>query len=350
MHKKLLVIGGLPNKEHKCQYGGATVLMDNFIEYLTKNKYNFRFVQTNKFIDPQTLQLRPLKNNIYFLYKFICNLHWCDVVMFNFSDNSTAGVFPLLSRISRIFGKKVILRKFGGSLSIYFNNLSDRKIERLTKALKACDMIFLETKAAISHLEQLLGKSETIHWFPNVRKNKFNKKNKSEIGHRIGFLSHICDSKGVGDIIEAVKLLPKKYIIELYGAIKEDKYENINWEEHNIKYFGEISSDEVGEILPQLSLVLLPSYKEGYPGIIIESLAAGVPVIGSNVGGIPEIIKDGINGRIVNTGSPKEIADAILSFNSENYASYSENAYKTFTEYFESDKTNERIVLLISNL
>ena len=115
-------------------------------------------------------------------------------------------------------------------------------------------------------------------------------------------MSHVSDEKGVGTLLEAFRLLPKDYQLDIYGAIKDKRYENYDWEKRHVSYKGEISSDEVLRKLNEYQLLVLPtSYREGYPGIIIEALSLGVPVVSTIVGGIPEIIQDGKTADWLNT-------------------------------------------------
>ena len=69
---------------------------------------------------------------------------------------------------------------------------------------------------------------------------------------------------------------------------------------------------DVPEILRRLDLLVLPSKTEGFGRVLIEAMAAGVPIVATRVGGIPEVVTDGRTGRLVPTGSPKELAQAIL--------------------------------------
>lgn len=348
---KILLIGGLPNEKYNCQYGGATVLMKNLYDYFVKKGVSFQFVQTNKFINHKTLELIPWKNNLWFFVNFLWYIIWCDVAMFNFSDHATAKMYPILNKIAKALGKKTVLRKFGGSFALYLENKSASSIKKIEKALKQTDLIFLETKDGIAHMNKFIKDEKNVIWFPNVRKAAPVRKNPHEFSKKLVFMSHVSNEKGVGALLEAFKELPEGYELDFYGAIKEDCYRQFDWDAHGVSYKGEISSADVLKLLPNYQLLLLiTSHREGYPGIVIESLSVGVPVITTKVGGIPEIIQDGYNGRLVDIGNISQIVNAICSFNENNYPTFSDNAYKSFCDFFESDNVNERILKNIINL
>jgi glycosyltransferase involved in cell wall biosynthesis len=69
---------------------------------------------------------------------------------------------------------------------------------------------------------------------------------------------------------------------------------------------------DLDQVLPALDLVVLPSYTEGLPNIVLESLAASVAVVATAVGGTPEIIDDGVHGFLVPPGNATSLARRIL--------------------------------------
>lgn len=75
---------------------------------------------------------------------------------------------------------------------------------------------------------------------------------------------------------------------------------------------GWISHDDLPKYLNQLRLLVLPSYTEGLPNIMLEAMACGTPVLATPVGAIPDVIRDGETGFIMEDNSPECIARNVL--------------------------------------
>ncbi|MNL27698.1 putative poly(glycerol-phosphate) alpha-glucosyltransferase [compost metagenome] len=116
--------------------------------------------------------------------------------------------------------------------------------------------------------------------------------------------SHLRESKGIQDLIEAVNLLP----LEIKNEIKIDVYGDGPYKEQLVNKI-EIyslqncfaimgSKSNLNEIFSQYDYMLQPTYMECFSLSILESLAANVPVITTNVGGNTEVISSDKNGYI----------------------------------------------------
>ncbi|MCG8399319.1 glycosyltransferase, partial [Bacillus atrophaeus] len=70
--------------------------------------------------------------------------------------------------------------------------------------------------------------------------------------------------------------------------------------------------DSVEELYAISDLKLLLSEKESFGLVLLEAMACGVPCIGTNIGGIPEVIKDGTSGYLVNVGDVEDTAEKAL--------------------------------------
>jgi glycosyltransferase involved in cell wall biosynthesis len=70
--------------------------------------------------------------------------------------------------------------------------------------------------------------------------------------------------------------------------------------------------NDVPQILPYCKVLLVPSWNEPFGRVVIEAMAAGIPVIGSNAGGVKEIIQDGVTGYLVTPKDPQKIAEKVI--------------------------------------
>jgi len=137
---------------------------------------------------------------------------------------------------------------------------------------------------------------------------------------RILFVGHINEHKGVDLLIsatdEVVRRGYRKIIVELVGggsprAVKKFKEEVSRRELEKYIIFEGIRED-VPSLLSKADLFVLPSRVEGSPTTILEALAVGVPVIASNVGGIPDIIRSGKNGILVPSENKEALIQAMM--------------------------------------
>jgi glycosyltransferase involved in cell wall biosynthesis len=132
--------------------------------------------------------------------------------------------------------------------------------------------------------------------------------------------------------------------ILIFGGPGSDKKEVLDWREtlkfkDKVEILGNIKPSQVREYMEIISLVIIPSKEEGVPNIGFESLAMGLPILGSNVGGIPELVINDINGWILEpndeSGWIEKINDIIQNADilSEMGAKSRQIAEKEFSHY-----------------
>ena len=104
----------------------------------------------------------------------------------------------------------------------------------------------------------------------------------------------------------------------IVGGGKEEEYLRFLIQrlglENSVKLLGPLSPDKVGLELAQADLYLSSSLSEGISNAVLEAMAIGLPIVSTNVGGMPEVIENGLTGLLVEPYAPEQIADAIKRF------------------------------------
>jgi glycosyltransferase involved in cell wall biosynthesis len=135
------------------------------------------------------------------------------------------------------------------------------------------------------------------------------------------FLGQSAGLKGHEDFIAALQLAKKKYpdfhavIVggAWAGAIKYENYLRELGRRHCNGYLTFAATrPDIPDIYPDLDLAVVPSHTENIPFAAIEALLSGVPVLTTNVGGLPDLVQEGVSGRLVPPRNPAAIADAIV--------------------------------------
>lgn len=139
----------------------------------------------------------------------------------------------------------------------------------------------------------------------------------------VGALTKWHGYKGVDVLLQALRISVKssqKIMLLVVGeGDLKPQYElmadKLGVADHVI-FAGNSSDEELPEFYAASKLLALPSkdMSEGFGLTLLEANATGIPCIGSNTGGIPEIIRDGYNGRLVPPNNPEALAQGILSF------------------------------------
>jgi len=134
---------------------------------------------------------------------------------------------------------------------------------------------------------------------------------------RLLFAGRLTAEKGVRVIIEAMRRVPRDVPVALTIAGKgtlEDEVRAAAAADSRITFAGYISGDGKVNAFTDADVLLLPSlWYENAPVVVLEAAAYGLPVIGSNLGAIPEFVRDGVNGLLFEPGNPESLAGAIMS-------------------------------------
>lgn len=131
------------------------------------------------------------------------------------------------------------------------------------------------------------------------------------------FLGRLGVQKGIYDLLEAVSRIRARFPDvrllcggdgDLDGVAQRAKELEVA---ENISILGWVAGEEKQRLLAEAAVYVLPSYNEGLPMGVLEAMAAGLPVVSTMVGGIPDAMQDGVEGYLVEPGNVAALANKI---------------------------------------
>lgn len=136
-------------------------------------------------------------------------------------------------------------------------------------------------------------------------------------GERLEKQAHYCyvgrlsEEKGIRTLLNVASSIPNKLKILGTGPLArelQDAYHNCT----QIEFMGFQNWDVCRQVIASASFSVMPSEcYENYPFAVIESLCLGTPVLGANIGGIPELIKEGMTGELFESGNKQELVEKL---------------------------------------
>ncbi|WP_158598843.1 MULTISPECIES: glycosyltransferase family 4 protein [unclassified Halorubrum] len=137
---------------------------------------------------------------------------------------------------------------------------------------------------------------------------------KQELSYRALFVGRITERKGLDVLFEAAER-DRKYQFDICGdGTYGERVKERSAKHSNVKYHGYVSSERLARLRDKADTAVVPSlWMENSPLTIYESFANGLPVVGSNIGGIPELISPGTNGELFTPGNAKSLINSLDS-------------------------------------
>ncbi|MCZ6688654.1 MAG: glycosyltransferase [Planctomycetota bacterium] len=234
-------------------------------------------------------------------------------------ERTVASIFGVLAGwlagVPKIFVKR-------GSLPWWPNSLY-RALDRL--AMVRSDGVIVPSKAIREGLMKEQSLPERIFTIiphgvaipaggPSQRPEKGNGNGE---GPTVGCVANFNPRKDHESLIEAFRMVSDdipaaRLILVGSGPLEAELRERVANAglREKVQFLG--TRTDVPSLLPGFDLLVLPSLTEGFGRVLIEAMAAGVPVIASAVGGVPEVVSDGWSGLLVRPRSPDDLHGAIL--------------------------------------
>ena len=288
-----------------------------------------------------------------------------DIVIFF----GTVEIIPII--FAKLMRKRTIVMAGGSAWKsadkIYrerLSRLSAFVFPRILKTLERIDFslsdrIIVQSTSVIDFLDLGRYRQKLASGGEYIDMNVFQmKKELKKRKNLVGYIARLSEGKGVMNFVKAMPLVLEKsntveFLIGGYGPLQnkigaKTKEDNLS---QNANLVGYIHPNELVDHLNQLKLFVLPSYSEGLPIGVLEAMACGTPVLATPVGGIPDVIKDGETGFIIENNTPECIAkNVIRTLEHPNLEEIVKNARKVIEKEYGYEAAVERYSKILENI
>lgn len=289
---KVLVVA----TSHKTRGGIASVIKAHETGEQWK-KYHCKWIQTHRDGSP----IRKLWHLITALIEYLILLPFYDIVHIHVGLRASVKRKLIFARIAKIYKKKIIVH-FHPSTE---KHLFDQKLSiPIKKLFDYANLLIVLSPQWTRWINQAFPdrhyKMKVLYNPCPIVNRDFSKKK-----NVILYAGTLNERKGYNRLLQSFALIANKYsawkiVFAGNGEIEQGKklQKKLGIEDNQIEFLGWVSGKEKEKTFQEASIYCLPSWGEGFPMGVLDAWAYGIPVITTPVGGIIDIIKNGVNGLI----------------------------------------------------
>ena len=326
--------------------GGMVSVVNNYLNYKDWKDVKISYIPTHINAHKYILIL-------YFMWAYIKILCLTlagkvDIVHLHTAERGSFFRKAFLVQTFSFLGIKTVMHHHAAEFEQFYANLPEKRKKYVRHILELTDLNIVLGESFVRLLKEKApnAKVKVLHNAVGVYSyNPYNKDAKN-----ILFLGVICERKGIYDLLQAIKLLDsqidKNIKLYLCGDGEIDKVQQMINElgiSYRIAHIGWIVGEQKKTIMEHAMVNILPSYNEGLPMTILETMAYGIPNISTNIASIPEVLHNNKNGFLVKPGDIDALAEVIKEIieNRSLREEFSQESYQLISESFSLDKNIE---------
>ena len=313
--KHILMLGADPERVK----GGVSTCAKNILSSDIIKDYPVTYIATK--VDGSNLVKLCVAIQAVFL--FLWKLGTIKVALVHIHGSHYASFYRkmIFILLSKLMCKKMLFHCHGSRFDQFYHEGPSWQKRLIQKVLSLCDRVVVLSPYWKIFFQGFLNAS-SLRILPNaITLSNYQSKEKEgkKLGERpiILFAGEVGERKGAYDLLAVMPRLILKFpqvIVRFAGNGNLEKIQQVikslKIEDH-VELAGWVSSEKLIEFYYQSVLFVLPSYHEGLPMAILEAMACGLAVVSSRVGGIPELIREGENGFLIDPGDHGALEEAL---------------------------------------
>jgi len=231
--------------------------------------------------------------------------------------------------IARFFGSRVLIHPHCSLSALYFDRSKWWRwifcqVIRLSAGVIALSSEWQQIlEIAPGSRVYLLQNAINLTSYQTIAQSRF-ENSRQDDDVVILYLGYIGKAKGSFDLLKAARVINSKAIKACFnlagdelrpGELDHLQREIVNAKlNHMVKIQPPVIDEEKLAVFREADIFVYPSYSEGLPMAVIEAMASGLPIVATHVGGLPDLVREGVNGILVEPGCPTKLATALGKF------------------------------------
>lgn len=326
--------------------GGMVSVTKNYLGYKNWGEYNIKFIPThfdaNKYVVMFYFGIQFIKIAcaVWFGKYKIAHLHT--------AERGSFWRKTFLMRFFHRYGIKVVMHHHAAEFEDFYAKCTENQKAKIRATLEEADLNIVLSERLVPMITNKAPRANVKVLYNAVNTYSTNPYNAD--GKYILFLGRLGERKGAYDLLKCIKALderiPKDIQFCMCGDGEIDKVKETIKEygiSHRIAHVGWIDGNQKLEFMKNTMLNVLPSYNEGLPMTILETMAYGIPNVATCIASIPEVLHDGENGCLIVPGDITNLTECLCNLisNVELRNKFSDASYKLVTRDFSLNKNIE---------
>lgn len=345
LNKKVIIVG-----PSTLMNGGVSSVISELTAGFKKLKVDYEVIST-------TINKNFFYKLIYFLiavYRVICfkfnGLE--NIFHLHLSSRTSTRRKVLIILLIRLLKMKYFIHLHGAEYVNYFYNEEHTFIKKLIKySFNNAEKVIVLSNSWKCWVDDTFNNCNSVVVHNGV--TSMYRDRKSKRAKSILYLGEVCERKGFGDLLvafEGVRKNSPDAVLNVVGGGDIDYYtKSDSYSFENVNFCGWKCKDEIATYYNNNQIYCLPSYNEGLPMTILEAMSAGMVIISTPVGGIPEAISDKQTGLLINPGDISGLEAAITDiFEDERLSTLlSDNSISKYQSNFSNESMTNNIIKVL---
>lgn len=298
----------VPNRMVK---GGIAAVVNGYRGSQLEKDYEITYVESYKDGSKFDKLLKGICG--YFHFAYVLMFHKPDVVHIHSSFGPS--FYRKMPFIYMASWRKIpiINHIHGADFDEFYVNAPEEKKDKIKKVYSKCNVLIALSEEWKERLSQIVpgDRIEIIENYSVLHEDALEERMQRKCNNTVLFLGELGKRKGCYDIPAVIAQVKKsipdvKFVLAGAGSeVDEKAIKELVVEKgisDNVEFPGWVRGDTKDKLLREADVFFLPSYNEGMPMSVLDAMGYGLPVVSTNVGGIPKIVKNGENGYCCEAG------------------------------------------------